>query len=137
MAITKHDLWILAQTMYGEARGEESLGKVAVAHVVLNRQKYHVRWQGKSLANICKAPFQFSCWNINDPNFSKLTNVMFETLGFSECLRLAIDVLANRYSSPIGKATHYHADTIATPKWAVGKEPFIKIGHHVFYENIA
>ena len=33
------ELFTLAKTMYGEARGESNLGKQAVCHVILNRVK--------------------------------------------------------------------------------------------------
>lgn len=35
----ENDIDILARTIYGEARGETDLGKMAVASVILNRYK--------------------------------------------------------------------------------------------------
>ena len=58
---------ILARTIYGEARGESISGMEAVASVVLNRVAFANRrgrfWWGNSIAEVCRAPKQFSCWN--------------------------------------------------------------------------
>jgi hypothetical protein len=62
MKITHDDVDTLARTIYGEARGENMLGKRAVAHVILNRVKAN-SWWGKTIAGVCRYKWQFSCWN--------------------------------------------------------------------------
>lgn len=54
-------LWL---TLYGEARGEPVEGQIGVANVIRNRHEE----SGKSIHDICLAPKQFSCWNMDDPN---------------------------------------------------------------------
>ena len=70
---------ILARTIYGEARGESISGMEAVASVVLNRVAFANRrgrfWWGNSIAEVCRAPKQFSCWNRNDPNYRLICRV--------------------------------------------------------------
>ena len=58
------------RTIWGEARGEGEPGMTAVAHVLLNRLK-DGRW-GTALGSVCLAPYQFSCWNIGDPNRARM-----------------------------------------------------------------
>jgi hypothetical protein len=78
---TKEDTLILAKTIYGEARGEISQGKVAVGCVVMNRY-YSKKWfAGSTLAGTCMKKMQFSCWNENDPNRKILENITQDKLG--------------------------------------------------------
>lgn len=59
----EHDIDILARTIYGEARGEKTAGKKAVACVIMNRYKAKKWFSGKTIAETCQKPWQFSCWN--------------------------------------------------------------------------
>ena len=129
------DLFTLARTVFGEARGESDQGRAAVAHVVLNR--FHSRkWFGAdSIEAVCRKPHQFSCWNKVDPNRSKVENANLDDRNFLGCLDIALGVLAGRIADPTGGATHYHAACV-NPKWAAGRSPVRKIGRHVFYNDI-
>ncbi len=62
---------ILALTIYGEARGESTEGKIAVGSVILERVD-HRDWDGKTIHEVCLKPWQFSCFNERDPNMGKL-----------------------------------------------------------------
>jgi len=137
MFADKDDLWTIAQTIYGEARGEPHEGQVAVAWVIVNRQRLHPRWHRKSLAAICKAPYQFSCWNAGDPNRAKIEDVALNDHTFAVCVHIAVDVLTGRSIDSTYGATHYYAATTPAPRWAVGKTPSARIGHHLFFANIA
>lgn len=55
---------LLALTVLGEARNQPYAGKVAVAQVVKNRMLA----KGLSVADVVLAPFQFDCWDPEDPN---------------------------------------------------------------------
>ena len=127
---------ILARTVWGEARGEPVAGKEAVAAVVLNRvalaEKPQFRWWGKTVVGVCLAPFQFSCWNADDPNFPKLFNVRGADPVYATCLRTARRAVSNVLKDPTGGATHYHRRGIY-PKWAQNAVPLCEIGNHVFY----
>lgn len=135
--ISAGDLWTCAQTSWSEARNQGSDGIAAVIHVMQNRGLYHQRWMGLSLSDICKAPWQFSCWNIGDPNRVKMMQITMGDPIFVTCLELAVAVLSNKHASNVGKSCHYFVkDMPHPPKWADGKTPFITIGAHSFYENI-
>lgn len=126
----------IARTLWGEARGEGSAGMLAVAAVILNR--LHVAqtrggfWWGSSLIQICQKPYQFSCWNKDDPNYRKLLAVDERDLHFATALRIARRAVNGVLDDPTGGATHYHAAGI-TPYWAKGQTPVAVIGRHIFY----
>lgn len=128
---------IMARTIWGEARGESLAGKEAVANVILNRLKRAQQrgsfWWGNSIEEICKKPYQFSCWNANDPNFAKIQNVDDSDPQFAICQRIARRALNGVLSDNTFGADHYHSTAIL-PKWALEKIPVATIGHHVFYK---
>jgi N-acetylmuramoyl-L-alanine amidase len=66
---TPSPLAVLAQTMWGEARGEGTLGMLAIGFVIKNRAEsdHHARF-GSGIAEVALKHKQFSCWNMGDPN---------------------------------------------------------------------
>jgi N-acetylmuramoyl-L-alanine amidase len=138
---TNHDRDILARTLYGEARGEGRAGLIAVASVILNRQRI-VRMRparirqfgGPAIADICLAPAQFSCWLASDPNSAILRAPSITGQSFFLCTQIAADALAGRLRDPTGCADHYCVARIAPQTfWARGKTPTAIIGAHAFY----
>ncbi len=129
----------LARTIWGEARGEGSVGMQAVAAVILNRHKISEAkggmWWGNTPIQICQKPYQFSCWNRSDPNFRKLIDVGEDDLYFATALRIARRALCGALSDPTSGATHYHAAGIS-PYWAKNEKPVAVIGRHIFYRLI-
>lgn len=127
----------LARTIWGEARGESQSGMEAVGCVVQNRvavaQAKGGYWWGNDIIKVCQKPFQFSCWNANDPNRLRLMGVTERNIQFATCLRIARRVVHGRIPDITGGATHYHASDIF-PHWAVGQKPVATIGHHIFYK---
>ena len=71
MTVTEKDRDILARTLWGEARGESLAGQIAVAWTIRNRVNdgKAKSWWGEGYAGVCQKPYQFSCWNKNDPNY--------------------------------------------------------------------
>jgi N-acetylmuramoyl-L-alanine amidase len=127
----------LARTLWGEARSEGRPGMEAVAAVVMNRVavaraaggRY---WWGADVAGVCRAPWQFSCWNAGDPNLPKLRAVTAADPAFAAALAIARRAVAGALPDPTGGATHYHTTAIS-PSWARGAVPTARIGAHVFY----
>ena len=130
---------VLARTIYGEARGESISGMEAVASVVLNRLYFSNRhrgyWWGDSIIEICKKPWQFSCWNKNDINYQIISNVEDYDIVFCICKRIAARAVAGLIEDKTCNATHYHTLN-SCPKWSIGKIPCATIGGHVFYNDI-
>lgn len=137
--MTNKDADILARTIYGEARGESISGQEAIASVVLNRVNFSLRkgryWWGNSISDVCKSPYQFSCWNKNDPNFERLNKVDETDINFCICKRIALRAVSGLLEDKTGGATHYHVKNLR-PRWSVGKIPCAEIGRHVFYNDI-
>ena len=144
MKHTAADLDILARTVWAEARGESWLGRLAVAHVIVNRAKAR-RWWGyshndgvkaHSLQAVCRKPWQFSCWNPGDPNRPKMERLMLaKSRVFQQCLAAAAVAVHDPESSPVGLACHYHVKGL-DPPWSRGKTPQFEIGKHVYFEGI-
>ena len=88
------DTDILARTIYGEARGESISGQEAIASVILNRVAFAKRrgryWWGNTIAGVCLAPWQFSCWNENDLNRKIIERADDADIGFCICKRIAL-----------------------------------------------
>lgn len=127
------ELDILARTVFGEARGETRLGRIAVAHVILNRAAQG-GWWGDTVITVCLKPMQFSCWNDSDPNRVLLLEADFENAIYRECYEAALIAYNGNEADPTGGACHYHALHVS-PAWAKDR-PFITIGRHKFYKDI-
>lgn len=126
---------VLARTLWGEARGEGRAGMQAVACVIVNRAQ-DPGWWGRSVAEVCLKPWQFSCWLDSDPNRAKLLAVTAVDKSFALGLQLAQAAMAGKLADYTFGATHYHAVEIA-PGWALGHTPCAVIGRHAFYNDIA
>ena len=59
---------IVAQTILAEARGDGRAGMYAVAACI----KVRSQKRNLSFKQVCLQPYQFSCWNKNDPNRKKM-----------------------------------------------------------------
>lgn len=127
---------ILAKTLYGEARGESVAGIEAVANVILNRVKYAMHkgshWWGNSIIEVCKKPFQFSCWNKQDVNAPLLEKDLSQDPIYQICHRVAKRAIAGCLKDNTQGATHYHTLS-CNPKWAHCAIPCAQIGKHLFY----
>lgn len=127
---------ILARTIWGEARGESLQGKEAIANVITNRVKHaNTRknfWWGNDIESVCQKPFQFSCWNKDDVNHSKITAITSADTQFALCQRIAMRAINGLLFDHTNGADHYHADYM-TPKWAKTERITATIGRHIFY----
>lgn len=128
---------VLARTIWGEARNEGVRGMEAVACVVQNRVDVAARkggyWWGNDILQVCQKPFQFSCWNANDPNRPKLIAVTDRNIHFATCLRIARRCVHGCLKDITGGATHYHTLDVS-PYWSKDKQPTVIIGHHIFFK---
>jgi spore germination cell wall hydrolase CwlJ-like protein len=131
------DLWTCAQTAWGEARGEGEAGLLAVCHVIRNRATLHRRWNRLSVHQVCRAAWQFSCWNASDPNATKAAQVGLEDATFRLAAGVALRVLSGTEPSNVGEATHYYRAGSPMPAWATGQTPCAVVGHHLFFAEIA
>ena len=126
-----YDVDVVARTVYGEARGESQEGRIAVAKVIVNRWRH----SGGSLESVCKKPKQFSCWNVDDPNYPIIKDVTYADQVFLQCLSAVAVALDLKAADPTKGSRHYHAPRVS-PYWAVGHTPVVEIGGHVFYNDV-
>nr|DAL30971.1 MAG TPA_asm: lytic transglycosylase [Caudoviricetes sp.] len=132
------DADVLARTLYGEARGEGLLGIEAVANVILNRvalAKEHLLWWGKTVAEVCLKPLQFSCWNPDDKNFQATVKASDTDPVFRLCQRVAVRAMNGFLADTTHGATHYHAKQV-NPAWARALTPVYEYGNHLFYRQV-
>ena len=122
----------LTEALYFEARGENLVGQVAVAEVILNRVDSElypgsvcgVVHQGEGKFNGCQ--FSFVC----DGKVEAIKNhEAFDELG-----KVAWVMLEGKPRILTGKATHYHAASV-DPDWANRLVQTARIGDHIFYRQ--
>lgn len=72
LALDKQDpLTLLAMCVWAEARGEVNAARQGVASVVRNRVGYQGKY-GEKFAGVILKPYQFSSFNVGDPNREKM-----------------------------------------------------------------
>ncbi len=129
----------VAKTIWAEARGEGPQGMQAVANVIVNRTKNPGWWSrhadeipDDTFAAVCRDPFQFSCWNADDPNRALIDRVTVEDPQYRVALSIASDAVAGTLGDLTNGCDHYH--TVSTlPRWAARRSPDFALGRHLFY----
>nr|WEV88725.1 SleB [Bacillus subtilis] len=116
---SNNDIRLLAQAVYGEARGEPYEGQVAIAAVILNR--------------------------LNSPLFpNSVAGVIFEPLAFTAVADGQIYMQPNETAreavldaigwDPSEEALYYFNPDTATSPWIWGRPQIKRIGKHIFCE---
>lgn len=117
-ALSSNDLKILANAVYGEARGEPYQGQVAIAAVIINRTK--------------------------SPSFpDTVSGVIFEPRAFTAVSDGQIWLTPNEKArravrdalkgwDPTGGCTYYFNPVTATSKWIWSRPQVKRIGKHIF-----
>lgn len=121
---------IISYTLYAEARGEPSDGKIAVAAVIKTRSVL----SKISPAEVCLQDRQFSCWNNLKavPEFY-IAGVGIESvdqLARCQCYGLAWVLMGG--NNKWEHLTNFYNPDKSTPDWAFELKGKRKIGHHVF-----
>lgn len=136
------DLEILALTLFGEARGESIESIVACGCVARNRVHSGLY---KNYRHACLAPFQFSCWNEDDPNYPvllELAEKMFSgnsimDLYFKQCMWVAHGIIDWDIIDNTKSAMNYMTTSLFNsdkkPKWAKGIDHGVEKGNHIFF----
>jgi N-acetylmuramoyl-L-alanine amidase len=152
IAYTTADLDTMARTLWAEARGEPLAGQVAVASVILNRAlrpafAHDLAGAAGAVARVCKAPWQFSCWNHDDPNRPLIAPDPYNEREMANALKwgdygsqrsLAAGVLEARTPDNTNGADMYYApqgmDGVV-PDWAAKCKQTAVIGHQIFFDS--
>ncbi|MEY2849589.1 MAG: hypothetical protein RI885_2256 [Actinomycetota bacterium] len=138
---------LLRLLLWGEARGErdaggdlDARGMLGVAWVAMNRSKD----RSMTLPEVILQPWQFSCFNANDPNRASMLKAHeLEPVAWSRADAVADLVEASLTIDPTKGASHYVVEALwgrsGTAKWfgkieidAGRTVELARIGHHVF-----
>jgi spore germination cell wall hydrolase CwlJ-like protein len=140
MNASEKDRDILARTLWAEARGEGLPGQVAVGCVIRNRVNdgKDRSWWGEGYTGVCLKPYQFSCWNKNDPNYPYLSGAKpIPPKQFAQAQRAADLVISGVEPDMTKGATHYYATTMPKPPvWVQGATETFRLGNHVFFKGV-
>jgi len=102
-------VWLLARMIYGEARGCAYEEQVAVGYTAINRLRDG--HYGKSIHDVILAPYQYSCFNQNDPNLRKLLapgkKGIIKREAWNRAVKNAWEVLSQEPEDYGKGATHY------------------------------
>lgn len=114
----------LVRAVWGEARGEPTEGRQAVADVVLNRS----HMAGKSPADIVAEPHQFSGYG------QAALNVPANSSIYQSILRDLAPVLDGSAPDVTHGADHFYNPHLASPSWGgpgqdIGNHRFLSIGY--------
>jgi hypothetical protein len=140
---TLPDRTVVALTVWGEARGEPVAGQVAVAWVIKNRAQS----RQQSLATVCLARWQFSCWWGQDANavavreraYRVLTGEVVADPPWLRVLTLVTQVLVGAIPDPTRGANHYLTTSLYhdphRPAWAATLPVATVIHRHTFLHD--
>jgi len=126
------DVELLTLCLWGEARGEPAIGKLAVAHVVLNRAAAPC-WWGKTIKEVILKPKQFSCFNANDLNRHRLEHQVNSGYYDPACLAVAQLALSGKTEDPTGGGATHYCTVDCRPSWESEMEFLVRINRHRFF----
>jgi spore germination cell wall hydrolase CwlJ-like protein len=128
--IERIDCLKLAETIYHEARGENEVGQIAVAYVVMNRVKS--AYYPNSIIGVInkRCHFSYKC----DGSYEQgITDIV----SFQKALNIANGVINGMIDDPTKGADHYFnpTTTINKPDWASIYPKVVSIGQHEFHKR--
>lgn len=116
--LSEGDIWLMAQLIHAEGRGESLEGQVAIGAVLLNRTR-DSRFPG-SVAGVIYEPGAFCTVRDGQINLSPDSNAL-------KAARLA----AGGWD-PSGGALYFYNPARSTSRWIYTRPVVNRIGHHVF-----
>lgn len=114
----------LTLNVYHEARSEDQLAQMAVAHVTINRAKI----RRLTIKDVVYQPYQFS-WTHQKKGYQALPK---DIDAYMVCLESAS--VAARGHDFTGGATHYHRNDVI-PEWTNRMQYVGTFGAHHFYKG--
>lgn len=120
----------VARTLYGEARGTGLLDRLGVLAVIRERV-LRPGWWGSGWEDVCRHPWQFSCWHTHDQAHRRNHAAMMsahetDSRRWREVLLLAQYAVNGMTDADVMRLfgvqsvdmipTHYHDRSIDTPK---------------------
>lgn len=138
------DVEIAARTVYGEARGEDRNTQQGVAWAIVNRHASGKWFSGQTLAECCSMHAvgnrygQFSCWNVDDPNYVQMFRVDTNDAILAGCRGAVNTALLGASDDDITQgATHYCNLNVCHPSWVDSAMKTVTIGKLTFFKDVA
>lgn len=151
--LASSDRRALTLTLHGEARSEPIEGRIAVGCVIRNRAQRQFR--GKSIAEVCLYPAQFSCWTPRGgaenyahvmavatalaahlpPDWSRVEQAIYR-----ETEWIAEGILSGAIRDRTKGALYYVTTELfyrRPPTWLLGSTPVAVVGNHAFFSRLA
>ena len=126
------DRFLLALTVWREARGEPYPVKVGVACSILNRVQ-RPSWWGSDVMSVVTKRWQYS--SMTDPHDPQLaTWPQPSDASWWDCLQIACAALDGRLMHPAPGADSYYDVSIAAPQWADPARFVAQLGKIRFYD---
>lgn len=133
--------YIVAATLWGEARQDGEIGMQAVMNVIMNRAKGDFN----KASGVVLKPKQFSMWNnIEDPEKAALnlarvirTKAPADSATYMKAIEIVDKAAKGKLLDITGGATSYVNLKKANPSWARTLTKTKEIGHHTFYKKPA
>ena len=129
----------MAQTVLGEAEGEDRRGKLAVAWVIRNRADQN-GWPD-NMKSVALQHMQFSCWNDGHPGRKRMDSpktYVSEDI-WHDCFLAAISAMYDIAPDPTHGANHYLNVELTRkinkgrlPSWFDQAAVTAEIGEHTF-----
>ena len=137
-------LQAMALTAWLEARGQGTIGMIAVLWTIKNRVS-KPRWWGTNPTQVCYHDKQFSCFNGSNSEYhlAVSTAASFESARVHDkaldlAYNLASHVMDGEYPDPTHGATNYINPRHCDPSWAKDNHMALTavIGDHQFYVEV-
>lgn len=130
--------YVVAATLWGEARGEGEAGMQAVLNVIMNR----AGGDFNNAAKVSLKPKQFSVWNgISDPQEYSVKLAEKARAGklqdekmYNKAMALVDKAIKRELKDVTGGATFYFNPKKVQPNWAKNMRKTATIGNHDFYK---
>ena len=139
-SVNPEELECMSKNIYFEAALESTAGKLAVAQVTMNRVKSNV-WPN----TVCKVITQGIHYKNGFPvrdrcQFSWYCDGKDDVPHSGSMWRESQEVARYVLTTPdlmdiTDVATHYHADYISSPRWAVPHRKTVEIDTHIFFNH--
>ena len=131
----------LALTLIGEARGELCHGIIGVGCVIRNRLGT------RTYEDVVTEKNQFSCWNVDDPNYHYLISLDLEHPAdkyIKQCLWVAQGIFDGDILDIVSGARNYvtlsryqiaKTRNALNDQWILKMKPVITLDHHIFLKE--
>lgn len=131
-AYSERDLEVLTEAVYYEARGEPTLGQLAVVQVIMNRVKS--KRFPNSIPEVVYQPLQFS-YNNSRSSYEDVLP-MTNRVAYNHAKSLSKRFLEGSIEVvPVGDSDHYFNGDLTSPKWAAKMSYKVTIGKHSFFKE--